>query len=90
MLLPQTQENEWLKILGKGMVTLPKKWRDDLGIVQGSMIKAYKEGNRVILETPEEKAPYRVYTNAEIDQFLQDDKLSGSVKKRVERALASK
>ena len=25
-------QEAWLKVLAKGMVTLPKKWRDELGI----------------------------------------------------------
>ena len=37
-------QEAWLKILGKGMVTLPKKWREDLGIAAGDVIKAKKEG----------------------------------------------
>jgi AbrB family looped-hinge helix DNA binding protein len=32
-------------VLGKGMVTLPKKWRDEMGLGTGDIVKAKKEGN---------------------------------------------
>jgi len=41
-------DQEWLKVLGKGMITLPKKWRDEMGINQGDVVKAKKEGTRTI------------------------------------------
>lgn len=70
-------QEEWLKILGKGMVTLPKKWRDELGISNGDIVKARKDGNRVVIETQKNKlAPYRVYSDSEIDEFMKNDKYS--------------
>lgn len=68
-------QQEWLKILGKGMVTLPKKWRDELGISSGDIVRAKKEGNRVVIEPQKRKVPYRVYSDSEIDQFLKEDRL---------------
>lgn len=44
-------QEEWLKVLGKGMVTLPKKWRDEMGLKEGDIIKAKKQGNKVIIES---------------------------------------
>ena len=70
----QVQE-EWLKVLGKGMVTIPKKWRDDLGISKGNVLKAKKQGNSVVLETAAAGVPYRIYTDKEIDEFLRLDRL---------------
>ncbi len=67
-------QEEWLKILGKGMLTLPKKWRDELGISNGDIVKAKKEGNKVVIEAQKTKlAPYRVYSDREIENFLKDD-----------------
>lgn len=68
-------QEEWLKILGKGMVTLPKKWRDELGIASGDIVRAKREGNRVVIEPRKMKVPYRVYSDSEIDQFLKEDRL---------------
>jgi len=84
-------DQEWLKILGKGMVTLPKKWREELGIEEGDIVKAKKEGNRVIIETQQQTlAPYRVYNDREIDEFLIDDILEDSFIKTVRNDIASK
>lgn len=87
---PATQE-EWLKVLGKGMVTLPKKWREELGITSGDMVKAKKEGNRVVIEPQKSKSvPYRVYSDSEIDEFLKEDQLPESLLKKVEADIASR
>lgn len=66
-------QQEWLKILDKGMLTLPKKWRDELGFTKGKIVKAKKKGRAVIIEPVEEEAPYRLYTDKEIAAFLKDD-----------------
>ncbi|MBI4009224.1 AbrB/MazE/SpoVT family DNA-binding domain-containing protein [Candidatus Roizmanbacteria bacterium] len=78
-------QEEWLKVLGKGMVTLPKKWRDELGIDSGDVVKAKKEGKRVVIEAQKgsDQAPFRVYSDVEIDEFLKEDKLSKSLSKKV-------
>jgi len=81
---------EWLKVLGKGMVTLPKKWRDELGIENGAVVKAKKEGNTIVLETAYPKtAPYRVYTKAEIEEFVKEDRLSHKLARDVQRHLST-
>ena len=79
----------WLKVLGKGMVTLPKKWRQDMGITTGDVIKAKKEGTKVVIETRQGTVPYRIYSDNEIDQFLKEDKLSKSLAKKVKDNLIS-
>lgn len=83
-----TQE-EWLKVLGKGMVTLPKKWRDELGIETGDVVKAKREGGTVVIVPQNNtKAPYRVYSDAEIDVFLQEDKLPKALAEKVKSKLS--
>lgn len=75
-LIPTIPQDEWLKVLGKGMITIPKKWRDDLGISEGDIIKATKNGGKVVLSSPKARAvPYRVYTDEEIKTFLKDDQI---------------
>jgi len=69
-------QQEWLKVLGKGMVTLPKKWRDEMGISNGDIVQAKKEGNKIIIETTQYRtAPYRIYSKKEIAEFIKQDKL---------------
>jgi len=84
-----TQE-EWLKVLGKGMVTLPKKWRDEMRIQSGDILKAKKERNKVIIESAQSpKTPYRVYTKAEIDEFLKEDAVSQKLAQKVRQNLSN-
>ena len=79
-------QEEWLKILGKGMVTLPKKWRDELGIENGDIVKAKKEGNKVVIEAQKNvSVPYRVYNDSEIKSFLEEDKIPESLVKRLKK-----
>lgn len=83
-------QEEWLKVLGKGMVTIPKQWRDELGLNEGDVVKAKKEGNRLVIEPQNALAPYRVYSIAEIDTFLKEDELPKSFLQRVEKDLSLK
>lgn len=89
--MKQTQvintEQEWLKVLGKGMITIPKLWRDELGIDEGEVIRAERVGNRVILEASEVNAPYRVYSDKEISDFLEDDKLPKDLAAKIDKKI---
>lgn len=69
-----TQE-QWLRVLDKGMVTIPKKWREELGFTKGKIVKAKKVKKRIFIEPVEDEAPYRIYTDKEIAAFLEEDKL---------------
>ena len=82
-----SSEEEWLKILGKGMVTLPKDWRDELGLESGKVIKAKKVGSKVILEAPEKPAPYRLYSDEEIEEFLKEDQLPPELAKKLDKKI---
>lgn len=56
------------------MVTIPKQWREELGLQEGDIVKAKKEGNRLVIEPQQENlAPYRIYSRAEINAFLKED-----------------
>src|SRR6266704_5665004 len=49
--LPNSPQEAWLQVLGKGVVTFPEGWWDELGVPNGTFMKAKKEGKRVIIET---------------------------------------
>ncbi len=88
--LQSTTQEEWLKVLGKGMITLAKKWRDEMGIEDGGVVKAKKEGNTVVIEAQAPRqpaAPYRVYSADEIKEFLDEDKLPEGVAEKVQERL---
>lgn len=83
-----TGQEEWLRVLGKGMVTLPKRWRDDMGIESGDVVRARKEGSKVIIEpSRNNQAPYRIYSAAEIDDFLKDDTLPENLSQKIKGRL---
>ena len=83
-------QEAWLKVLGKGMITLPKKWREDMGVVSCDVIKAKKEGAKVVIEARQSRAvPYRVYSDSEIDEFIRQDRLPKRLAKKVKDNLIS-
>lgn len=82
-------EQEWLKVLGKGMITIPKVWRDELGLNEGEVVKAQRVGNKVIIEAAEELAPYRIFSDKEIRQWVKDDRLPKSLATRIDKKIRS-
>lgn len=66
---------EWVKLLQKGMITIPKPWRDALKVKQGDVLRAEKQGDRIVLSPMQKNAPYRVYSKKELELMLQDDRL---------------
>lgn len=84
----QSQE-EYLRILGKGMVTIPKQWRDELGLEEGQIVKAKISGNRMIIESSQESLPYRIFSDEEIEGWLKEDRLTKSLAKKVDAKLKS-
>lgn len=85
-------QEEWLKILGKGMITIPKKWREAMGISTGDVVKAKKMGERVVIETQKVHAPvpYRIYTKSEIDDFLKEDRVSLRFAKKIKGKITAR
>ncbi|OGK21651.1 hypothetical protein A3C23_02645 [Candidatus Roizmanbacteria bacterium RIFCSPHIGHO2_02_FULL_37_13b] len=69
----QTQ-TEWVKILSKGMVTIPKSFRDALGIKEGEVARIKKVGKRLIIEA-RDTVDYEVYDDKEFKKILEEDKL---------------
>lgn len=69
-------DQQWLKVLGKGMVTIPKKWRVALKIDIGNMVKAKKVGDSLVIEPADKPAPYRVYSQAEMENFIAGDQMN--------------
>ncbi len=78
------QQEEWLKVLDKGLITIPKNWREEMGMEPGKVVRARRDGNKVIIEPQVKYAPIRTFTDAQIDQWLKDDKLSPVFAKKVD------
>lgn len=83
----QNPKEEWLRMLDKGMLTLPKNWREELGLWPGELIKAQKKGRSIVLQPKEADVPYRLYSDQEIAQFIKDDSLPKTLAKRLSKRL---
>lgn len=82
-------QEEYLRILGKGMVTIPKAWRDELGFKEGEIVKAQKIGNTVVIETEAEVVPYRIFSNEEIKEWLKEDRLPQTLAQKIDNKIKS-
>lgn len=78
----QSQE-EYLRILGKGMVTIPKQWRDELGLKESSIVQAKKIGDRIIIRGESKFASLRTFGDDEIEAWLEEDKLPPPMTKKI-------
>lgn len=85
MQLPQSsaQDEVWIKILPKGLVTIPKKIREKLGIKEGDVAKINISKNSIVIK-PRGSAEYRLFTNEEIKQWIKDDKLPVELAKKAQ------
>lgn len=80
-------QQEYLRILGKGMVTIPKEWRDELGLNEGTIVKAQRIGNKMIIESGKESVPYRIFSNKDIEEWLNEDRLPKTLAKKIDNKL---
>lgn len=87
--LPNKSQEEYLRILGKGMVTIPKQWRDELGLEEGGLVKAQRVGSKMIIEAQSKSVPYRIFSKEEIEEWLEEDQLPASLAKKAEKKLKS-
>ena len=55
----------------KGVITIPKKIRDSVGVVERGLLRIRADGGKITIE-PIRTLPYpiRSYTDAEIDEFF--------------------
>lgn len=67
---------EWVKILGNGLITIPKAMREKAGIKEGDVAKATLVGDRIVIEPRAAVQEYRVFTDEEVQQWMENDRLS--------------
>lgn len=73
----QIQE-EIVKIQNKGLVTIPKSFRDELGLKERSLARIRKFKGSLIIEPVRILSyPVRIYTDKEINEFLALDREEG-------------
>ncbi len=71
-----TNTTEWVKILNKGVITLPKKLRDQAGIQPGDVARARVSGRSIIIESRDAVDDVRIFTEEDFARWEREDKLS--------------
>lgn len=68
-------QEEIVKVQTKGLVTIPKNFRDELGFEENGLARMKKEKGRIILE-PVRTLPYpvRSYSDRQVQDFIEEDK----------------
>lgn len=75
-----------IRVQSKGLITLPKKIRDELNLSENSHLKISIQNGKVVLDPLQVRSfPIRIYTDEEIEQFLEDDKLDPKLAKKLEQ-----
>ena len=76
-------QEEIIKLQPKGLITIPKKFREILDLEENGLVKVRIEKDRLVIE-PVIVLPYKVrrYTDKEIEEFFKlDNKQSKELKK---------
>lgn len=68
-------QEEIIRILPKGVMTIPKRLRQSVGFSENSLARIKEESGKLILE-PVFTAPYpiRTYKGKEVDEFFRLDR----------------
>ncbi len=82
--MQQISQEEIVRIQPKGLVTIPKKMRQNLAMAENSLMRIKQEKGRLILE-PVRTLPYpvRSYTEDEVKEFIESDKKESKVLKKM-------
>lgn len=80
----QPQE-AWVKVLSKGVITIPKEMRLQLGLEEGDVAKAKVVGDKLVIAS-RKTAQYeelRLYSKEQIDSFVKEDQLPKPLARKV-------
>ena len=70
----------------RGTVTIPKKFRQEAKLQKNAILMAsYRDGKFIFEPLPQSPYPVREYTDEEIAQFLEDDKLDSKLAKKLDK-----
>ncbi|PIP63523.1 hypothetical protein CO165_00825 [Candidatus Roizmanbacteria bacterium CG_4_9_14_3_um_filter_33_18] len=73
--MQQIIQEEFVRILPKGLITIPKYLRVKLGFEDSSLARISSEKGRLIIEPVRMLTyPVRSYSEVEIKEFLEEDK----------------
>jgi len=74
--MKSTVTNQYIKLQPKGLITIPKKMRDQLKLTDQSVLRISRQGQQLILEPVTIlDYPVRQYTDQEVQEYLNYDRL---------------
>lgn len=82
-----TTQEAWIKVLSKGIITIPKNFREELGLNEGDVAKARIDGDRLIIESRKTAAykEYRTFSKEQIEQWAKEDQLPEPLASQTEK-----
>lgn len=87
--MQQAASSRVIQMPSRGQITLPTDFRRKLGLTEGSLLQISLVGDRIeIRPAPTTEVKLREYTEAEISQFLADDRIDEQTAVAVKRMLA--
>ena len=65
---------QYVRMQPKGLLTLPKKWREEVGVEENGMVRITKDKRRLIIEPVRTlPCPVRSYTDSDLNEFYNLD-----------------
>jgi len=78
-----------VQLPSRGQITLPTEFRRKLGLTEGSLLQISLVDDKIVIRpVPPTDVKLREYTEAEISQFLADDRIDEETVTTVKRLLA--
>jgi len=79
-----------VQLPSRGQITLPTDFRRKLGLAEGDLLRMTLIGEKIEIQPVRTAdARLRQYTEAEVQQFLEDDKIDAETAAAVRRLLAT-
>lgn len=81
--MQQAITEDIVKMQPKGLLTIPKRFREELGFEEDGLVRVKQEKGRIVLEPVRIlDYPVRSYTKEEIDEFFKLDRKETKALKR--------
>lgn len=77
-------QETWIKVLAKGVITIPKEFREKLRLKDGEVARARVVGSKLIIES-REAADYRLFSDEEIEEMVKLDKLPKALAEKTQK-----
>lgn len=84
----QKRQVRVVQLPSRGQITLPREYRKQLGLQEGDLIQMTLLPGKIEITRLAPGQPSREYTEAEIAQFLEDDKIDDETAAAIRRMLA--